>query len=76
MQESKQEVTKVVSLVNMAENLPGPSYSKLTMPLVNVSLKFLSLNTACTHIFAEKCVRVALHLQKLLTFFSAKIPVN
>ena len=43
---------------------PGPSCSKLTMSLVNVSLKLWSLNMAYTLIF--------LHLQKLLTFFQQK----
>ena len=50
MQEDKQEVKKADSLVTMAENiagvsrhpkqwLSGPSCSKLTISLINVSLK-------------------------------------
>ena len=43
-----------------------PSCSKLTMSLVNVSLKFWSLNMAYTLIFCWK------NVQKLLTFFQQK----
>ena len=41
MLESKQS-QKLSPLYKIAENLPGPSCSKLTMSLVNDSLKFTS----------------------------------
>ena len=46
----------------------GPSCSKITMSLVNVSLKLRSLNMAYTLIFLLK----QCDLQKLLTFFQQK----
>ena len=56
--------------------ISGPSYSKQTMLLVNVSWKLWSFNMAYMLIFLlKKNVFWLLHLQKLLTF-SAKIPVD
>ena len=43
-------------LLIMVLSIPGPSCSKLTMSLVNVSLKLLSLNMAYMLIFLlKKC---------------------
>ena len=57
---------------HMADLTPGPSCSKLTMSLVNDSLKFTSSDTLIwLKFFAEK-MWVAFAVQKLLTFFSAK----
>ena len=50
----------------------GPSSSKVTISLVNVSLKLWSLNVAYTLIFLLKKCEQLLHF----TFFSPKIPVN
>ena len=48
-------------------NYSGPSCSKLTMSLVNVSLKFKSNDTQiCCYFLLKKC-------EKLLTFFQQKI---
>ena len=43
---------------------------------LHISLKLWSLNMAYMLIFLLKKCEYLLHLQKLLTFFSAKIPVN
>ena len=51
---------------------PGPSCSKLTMSLVNDSLKFTSNDTQICCNFLLKKMWVAFAVQKLLTFFSAK----
>ena len=54
-------------------NSTGPSCSKLTMSLVNDSLKFISSDTQnMLKFFAEK-MWVAFAVQKLLTFFQQKI---
>ena len=45
----------------------GPSCSKLTMSLVNVSLKLWSLNMADMLIFLLKKKKCDIHVQKLLT---------
>ena len=45
----------------------------LTKLLANVMLKFLSSNMSYTLIFFAEKMRVAFALQKLLTFFAAKI---
>ena len=52
--------------------ISGPSCSKLTMSLVNVSLKLWSLNTLifCWKNVSSFCIWKATHI------FSAKIPVN
>ena len=51
----------------------GPSCSKLTMSLLNDSLKFTSSDAQiCWNFFAEK-MWVAFAMQKLLTFFQQKI---
>ena len=49
----------------------GPSCSKLTMSLVNDSLKFTLSDTHMLKFFADK-MWVAFAVQKQLTFFSAK----
>ena len=48
----------------------GPSCSKITMWLINVSLKLCSLNTAYTHIFAEKNVSSFCICKSYSHFFS------
>ena len=57
----------------------GSSCSKLTMSLVNVSLKFKTLisNTGiCQYFFVEKNVRsFCIAMQKLLSLFQQKISV-
>ena len=50
----------------------GPSCSKLTMSLVNDSLKFTSSDTQIRWNFLLKKMWVAFAVQKLLTFFSVK----
>ena len=52
--------------------IPGPSCSKLTMSLVNDSLKFTSSDTQICWNFLLKKNWVAFAVQKLLTFFSKK----
>ena len=64
-------------LIKSQNKRGNKSCSKLTMSLVNVSLKLWSLNMAKALIFLlKKICEKLLHLQKLLTFFSAKIPVD
>ena len=54
------------------EKRAGPSCSKLTMSLVNDSLKFTSRYANMLKFFADK-MWVAFAVQKLLTFFQQKI---
>ena len=51
----------------------GPSCSKLTMSLVNDTLKFSSSDTQISWNFLLKKMWVAFAMQKLLTFFQQKI---
>ena len=53
----------------------GPSCSKLTMLLVNLSLKLIIKYGIYSNIFAEK-MWVAFAFAKATHIFSAKIPVN
>ena len=60
-------------VLKTAECRPGPSCSKLTMSLVNDSLKFTSSDTQIFWYFLLKKMWVAFAVQKLLTFFQQKI---
>ena len=51
----------------------GPSCSKLTTSLVNISLKFRTcISEICKYFFVEK-TREAFAVQKLFSFFRQKI---
>ena len=54
----------------------GPSCSKLTISLVNISFKLRSLNIAYTLTFLLKKMWVAFAFAKATHIFSAKVPVN
>ena len=69
--------TITVYAVDWVVKFWGPSCSKLTMSLVNISVKCWSLNMAYTLIcFAEKNVSSFCKCKSYSHFFSAKIPVN
>ena len=53
----------------------GPGCSKLTMSLVNVSLKISHVNISNTPIFFVEKMREAFAVQKLLLLFQQKISV-
>ena len=55
---------------------PGPGCSKLTMSLVNVSLKFQMLISEIIQYFLFKKMWKVFAVQKLLSFFQQKISVN
>ena len=55
--------------------LPGPSCSKLTKSLVNMSLKFQMLISQIRQYFLLKKCEKTFAVQKLLTFFQQKISV-
>ena len=57
----------------MCLQMPGPSCSKLTMSLINDSLKFTSSDMQIFWIFFAEKMWVAFAVQKLLTFFQQKI---
>ena len=59
------------------KTISGPSCSKLTMSLVNVSLKFQMLISEICKDFLLKNVRMkeAFAVQKLLSFFQQKVSV-
>ena len=62
-----------ILIYSAGQGLPRSIVQNLTKLLANVTLKFLPQNMANTLIcFAEK-MRVAFALQKLLTFFPAKL---
>ena len=61
-----------ITLFTLNTGTSGPSCSKLTMSLVNVSLKFWSLNMAYTLIFLLKKMWVAFAFAKATHIFSAK----
>ena len=52
--ECKKEVTEIIFLVKNGEKLPGPSYSKLTMSLVNVVKTLIIKYGIYANIFVEK----------------------
>ena len=53
----------------------GPSCSKLTMSLVNETLKFQALISQICQYFLLKKMKEAFAVQKLLSFFQQKISV-
>ena len=55
---------------------PGLGISKLTMLLVNVSLKFQALISEFMPLFFVEKMREAFALQKVLSFFQQKISVD
>ena len=69
------EFSKILGLRCLLKRAPGSGCSKLTMWLVNISIKFQSLiSEICQHFLLKK-MREAFAMQKLLSHFQQKISV-